>query len=201
MKTLIITVLFLGTAAAFAAKGKKAEAADKKNLHAALTALEGFDKNGNKTIDGDEVAAVKKAFADAPTGALAALDKNKDGKLEDDEIKNANPRKAMVAIVREIDADKNRKVEGAEVDALKKKFEANPKGPLATVDHNSNGKLDDDEIAKLNERIAAHAKGGKGSKKKGAAPAASSPTSTNPATESPKPKEGETIKKAEEPAK
>lgn len=194
MKTLLTTALLLVTSASFAAKGDKADKAGKQALHEALTALQTYDKNGSKTIDGDEVAAVQKAFADAPGGSLKALDQNKDGKLDAEEIKNANPRKAVVAIVREIDADKNRKVEGAEVEALRKKFAAEPKGSLANVDRNGNGKLDDDEIAQMNERIG----GGKGKKSKKAAPAA---PATKPATDTAKPEEGETIKKAEEPAK
>ena len=196
MKTLLTTALILVTSASFAAKGSKADKASKQALHEALTVLGTYDKNGNKTIDGDEVAAVQKAFADAAGGSLKALDQNKDGKLDAEEIKNANPRKAVVAIVREIDADKNRKVDGAEVEALRKKLAADPKGPLANVDRNGNGKLDDDEIALMNERIGG-AKGGKGKKsKKGSAAPAS-----KPATDSPQAKEGESIKKAEEPAK
>ncbi len=45
-----------------------------------------YDKNGNGTIDGDEVDAVKKAYAAAPNGALKQFDTNADGKLDDTEI-------------------------------------------------------------------------------------------------------------------
>ena len=45
-----------------------------------------YDKNGNGVIDGDEVDAVKKAYADAPTGPLKQFDTNADGKLDDTEI-------------------------------------------------------------------------------------------------------------------
>ncbi|MDP3071196.1 MAG: EF-hand domain-containing protein [Opitutaceae bacterium] len=50
-----------------------------------------FDKNKNGVIDGDEVAAVRKAFAADPKGPFAAYDKNKDAKLDDAEIAAIQP--------------------------------------------------------------------------------------------------------------
>jgi hypothetical protein len=50
-----------------------------------------FDKNKNGVIDGDEVAAVRKAFAADPKGQFAAYDKNKDGQLDDAEIATIKP--------------------------------------------------------------------------------------------------------------
>jgi Ca2+-binding EF-hand superfamily protein len=50
-----------------------------------------FDANKNGVIDGDEVAAVRKAFAADMKGQFAAYDKNKDGKLEDAEIAAIKP--------------------------------------------------------------------------------------------------------------
>ncbi|MDP3071776.1 MAG: hypothetical protein Q8N18_15905 [Opitutaceae bacterium] len=50
-----------------------------------------FDTNKNSVIDGDEVAAVRKAFAADPKGQFAAYDKNKDGKLDDAEIADIKP--------------------------------------------------------------------------------------------------------------
>jgi hypothetical protein len=50
-----------------------------------------FDRNKNGVIDGDEVAAVRKAFAADPKGQFAAYDKNKDGRLDDAEIDAIKP--------------------------------------------------------------------------------------------------------------
>lgn len=50
-----------------------------------------FDSNKNGVIDGDEIAAVRKAFAADTKGPLAAYDKNKDGKLDDAEIAAVKP--------------------------------------------------------------------------------------------------------------
>ena len=50
-----------------------------------------FDTNKNGVIDGDEVAALRKAFADEPTGDLARYDSNKNGKLDDAEITAIKP--------------------------------------------------------------------------------------------------------------
>src|ERR1043165_4057460 len=50
-----------------------------------------FDTNKNGVIDGDEIAAVRKAFAADVKGQFAAYDLNKDGKLDDAEIANIKP--------------------------------------------------------------------------------------------------------------
>ena len=50
-----------------------------------------FDTNKNGVIDGEEIAAVRKAFAAAPKGQFVAYDKNKDGKLDDAEIAAIKP--------------------------------------------------------------------------------------------------------------
>src|ERR1041385_1733013 len=50
-----------------------------------------FDTNKNGVIDGDEIAAVRKAFAADPKGQFAAYDLNHDGKLDDAEIVNIKP--------------------------------------------------------------------------------------------------------------
>jgi hypothetical protein len=60
---------------------------EKKGLKKAVKAvLAQYDKNGNGIIDGDEVDAVKKAYADDPNGILKRFDANNDGKLDDVEI-------------------------------------------------------------------------------------------------------------------
>ena len=50
-----------------------------------------FDTNKNNVIDGDEVAVVRKAFAEDPKGSFARYDANKDGKLDDAEIAEIKP--------------------------------------------------------------------------------------------------------------
>lgn len=50
-----------------------------------------FDTNQNGVIDGDEVAAVRAAYAADPKGELARYDADKDGKLSDAEIAAIKP--------------------------------------------------------------------------------------------------------------
>lgn len=50
-----------------------------------------FDTNKNGVIDGDEVAAVRQAFAANPKGQFANYDANHDGKLDDAEIAAIKP--------------------------------------------------------------------------------------------------------------
>ena len=50
-----------------------------------------YDTNKNGVIDGDEIAALRKAFADEPKGALHQYDSNGDGKLDDKEIAAIKP--------------------------------------------------------------------------------------------------------------
>ena len=77
--------LFLAVLApAYAAKGERKQ--KKSDDEAATAVLKIFDTNANGKIDGDEVTALRKAFADAKEGTLEALDKNADGKLSDEEI-------------------------------------------------------------------------------------------------------------------
>ncbi len=69
-------------AASFAAKGEKR----KKGHREAMAAAKGYDANGNGTIDGDEVAAVQKAFEADKNGVLKAFDTNTDGTLDATEV-------------------------------------------------------------------------------------------------------------------
>jgi hypothetical protein len=50
-----------------------------------------YDTNKNGVIDGDEVAAVRKAYAADPKGEFAIYDVDHDGKLSDEEIANIKP--------------------------------------------------------------------------------------------------------------
>jgi hypothetical protein len=66
-------------ASALAAKGAKVDKAARQAAH-------GYDANGNGSIDGDEVAAIQKAYEADKTGALKAFDTNNDGKLDATEV-------------------------------------------------------------------------------------------------------------------
>jgi hypothetical protein len=80
-------------------------------------------------------------------------------------------KKAAKAVLAQYDTNSNGVIDGAEVDAVKKAYVADPNGLLKRYDTNADGKLDDTEIA------AIHAgKGGKGGKKKKAAAAAAAVT-------------------------
>lgn len=50
-----------------------------------------YDTNKNGVIDGDEIAAVRAAFASDPKGQFARYDANHDGKLDDAEIAEIKP--------------------------------------------------------------------------------------------------------------
>lgn len=50
-----------------------------------------FDTNKNSLIDGEEIAAVRAAFAADPKGDLARFDENRNGKLDDAEIAAMRP--------------------------------------------------------------------------------------------------------------
>ena len=89
--TLIFATAMLCLAApAFAKKkGKKKGGGDRANNSA--TIIQQFDKNGNQQIEGDEVAALKAAFAAAAQGTtLKNLDRNTNGILDEDEVTALN---------------------------------------------------------------------------------------------------------------
>ena len=50
-----------------------------------------YDTNKNGVIDGDEIAAVRAAYAADPKGEFAVYDTNHDGKLSDEEIAAIKP--------------------------------------------------------------------------------------------------------------
>ena len=68
-------------------------------------------------------------------------------------------------VLKGLDTNSNHLIDGDEIDALRKAFAADAKGPLAKIDRNADGKLDDDEIQALNARMEKHAER-KGAKKK-----------------------------------
>lgn len=50
-----------------------------------------YDTNKNGVIDGDEIGAVRAAYAAEPKGEFARYDTNKDGQLSDAEIAEIKP--------------------------------------------------------------------------------------------------------------
>lgn len=76
-------LLAIGLPATVHAGGNKDKKAGKK---AAKEVISLYDKNGNGAIDGDEVAAVQKAYLAEPNGILKQFDTNADGKLDDTEV-------------------------------------------------------------------------------------------------------------------
>ncbi len=97
MKTLsLITALAITIATpAFAAKGAKAAG---RAGHAAFSIAK-IDKDGNHKIEGDEVTALKDAFAKLPADSKIRkrLDANANGTLEENEIAALNARLAKRA--------------------------------------------------------------------------------------------------------
>ena len=87
MKSIRILTLVVALAAlaipstSFAGKGKGNKAGKGAGKAAAQ-----YDTNANGMIDGDEIEALRKAFAADPTGPLKAIDTDNDGKLSDSEI-------------------------------------------------------------------------------------------------------------------
>ncbi len=82
---ILLPIVVIGAALAtpaHAGKGKKGEKGEGPSVGMLLKT---YDTNGNGTIDGDEVAAIKKAF-DGGDAEVKKLDKDADGKLSDSEI-------------------------------------------------------------------------------------------------------------------
>ena len=121
---------------------------------ATLKAARAFDKDRSRNIDATELAALNDALAVEPASPLAQLDTNKDGRVSSAEmgVLDLNPK--VSAYPRQFDKDKNHTIDGTEVLALRKEFEAATDGPVRGLDRNHDGKLGDDEIAKFNERLA-----------------------------------------------
>lgn len=84
LSTLLAALGLLALVAPTAAFAQKAQGPKAK-----IMAKYDTDKNGK--IDGDEVAAVRKAFEADKTGELARFDTDKDGKLSDEEIAKMAP--------------------------------------------------------------------------------------------------------------
>jgi len=61
-------------------------------------------------------------------------------------------KQAIKATLAEYDKNSNGTIDGDEIDAIKKAFEADKSGPLKQFDTNGDGKLDDAEIAAIHGR-------------------------------------------------
>ena len=83
--------------------------------------------------------------APAPLFAAKGAKKNKQGKPVDPAERAARPGR----LLKTYDTDKNGAIDGTEVEALKKAFDADKTGPLQKLDANSDGTLDDSEVAAI----------------------------------------------------
>lgn len=83
------TLLLAGALAAFSFLAAPAFSAAAPGPKAKIFAE--FDKNKNGVIDGDEMEAVRKAYAADPKGQFARYDADHDGKLSDAEIAGIKP--------------------------------------------------------------------------------------------------------------
>ena len=93
----------------------------------------------------------------APAPLFAAKGANK-GKGAEKADRAARPG----VLLKKYDTDKSGAIEGSEIEALRKAFDADKTGPLKKLDANSDGTLDDSEAA----AIKAHHGKGKGAARK-----------------------------------
>jgi hypothetical protein len=158
MKTLtafhIILALALLPALAFAAKDDKAQKKrDRQATTGAGQGLAAYDKNGNKQIDSDELAAMQKTFTE-----LRQLDKNGNGEIEQSEV--AHPKAASstdrkdraMAGLKKVDKNANGKIDADEVEGLQKALAGSR--ILERLDQNGDGKLEANELDRLNKRFS-----------------------------------------------
>ena len=85
MKKIPLSIVFVSVFGFVALTGASAAEGPKAKIFAK------YDTNKNGVIDGDEIMAVRKAFATEPKGEFASYDKNQDGKLDDAEIAAIKP--------------------------------------------------------------------------------------------------------------
>jgi Ca2+-binding EF-hand superfamily protein len=169
--TLAVIIVVTLPAWAIAAKDGKGRPGHPQPASELSEVLKPFDKNGNRQIDGDELAAVQKAFS-----ALGKLDKNANGEIEQAEVAAAatpagrtrpDGRRARAgAGLQKVDTNGNRRIDPDEIAPLEKMLASGRGEMLKKLDQNSNGKLEESEIARLNERLekggAARRPGAKG---------------------------------------
>jgi Ca2+-binding EF-hand superfamily protein len=120
---------------------------------ASAPGLSAYDKNGNKQIDADELAAVQKTFSE-----LRQLDKNGNGEIEQSEVERPKPaattdrKDRAMAGLKKVDKNSNGKIDTDEVEGLQKALAGSR--ILERLDQNSNGKLESGELERLNKRFA-----------------------------------------------
>jgi hypothetical protein len=185
-----ILALALLPGLALAAKDEKSQKKrDKDTARASGPGLSAYDKNGNKQIDADELAAMQKTFAE-----LRQLDKNSNGEIEQAEV--APPKAAStdrkdraMAGLKKVDKNANGKIDTDEVEGLQKALGGSR--IMDRLDQNSNGKLEANELERLNKRFV---EGGSDRKRKNDSlgskptpPAAPAEKADPPQTEATKP--------------
>lgn len=165
---LVVVMTSLLPALALAAPSDKARKrpAAQPASDGASAVLKPFDKNENRQIDADELAAMQKSYA-----ALRKLDRNSNGEIEQAEVDSlkapaTDDRKSrMLAGFKQVDKNGNHKIDPEEVAALQKMLSGGQM--LSRLDQNGNGKLEAGEIDRLNQRLAQ----GIGSRRNGGTPA------------------------------
>ncbi|MDB6171980.1 MAG: hypothetical protein JWL59_1291 [Chthoniobacteraceae bacterium] len=92
--TLLIAALFFGLPSPAPAKkaGKLSKDPAKAEQKALRKAAGVYDTNANGSLEGDEIAAVKKAFETDKTGPFKSADLNADGLLDDTEVAALHPK-------------------------------------------------------------------------------------------------------------
>lgn len=83
---LVLTVALVALSLPVQAGAGKGDPNKKAAKKAAKAALAQYDTNSNGSIDGDEVAAIQKAYEDKKDTSLKTFDTNNDGKLDASEI-------------------------------------------------------------------------------------------------------------------
>jgi hypothetical protein len=150
--SLALALTVLGSITALA--GERSAANSQTTDRSAVRALRPFDKDRSRSIDADELASLNESYAAAPTGPLATLDADNDGHIDAAEIASLSLGPPSVKGLKKFDQDGNFRLEAEEVETLRQQFASAPTGPLRAWDRNADSRLDDDEIAKINERLA-----------------------------------------------
>ena len=88
----------------------------------------------------------------APTPSFAAKGAKKGNKANKGEMADKAARPGV--LLRKYDTDKNGAIDGLEIDALRKAFDADKTGPLKKLDTSADGMLDDTEVAAIKPRHA-----------------------------------------------
>jgi Ca2+-binding EF-hand superfamily protein len=150
----IILTAALVPALAFAAKdGKTRKRPSAEATPPVSEAVKSFDKNGNRLIDSDELAAMQKAFAE-----LKKLDRNGNGEIEASEVAPPKPAASPDRVARameglkKVDKNGNGKIDGDEIEGLQKAMAGGR--IMQRLDQNGDGKLEAKQVARLNERLA-----------------------------------------------